>query len=204
MARGTEPGQPAGILAAWPRWEHFARYMWPTMTIPGAPFGLLEIRIEPYDDKPLVLGDGTEIREGMLIGEMHCNNLALLDLIRKKQVNPFRACREDLHSLAAWVSSSETGAQVEAFFALTMLSRGAARLGFSVRHRPVNFRNRLDRLFMTGLLLLYNVDGLERLTRGATLRSYPQEVWMSRRKLLHLYRKPGALASKSDSEILAD
>jgi hypothetical protein len=33
---------------------------------------------------------------------------------------------------------------------------------------------------MTGLLVLYTVNGLGRIERGRTTRSYSQEIWMSR------------------------
>jgi hypothetical protein len=186
-AGGTEPGHPSGILRAWPRWENFAHRIWPPNTIPGAPHGLLKMRLTQYRHEPLTLSDGTEIDRGRLIAEIHCNNRAILELVKSGGISPFRACREDLRSLAMWAAQNEVGRQVAAFFGTTILAPGAARLGFSVRPRPRNFRTRMDRMFMTGLLLLYTVEGLKRLDFGTTLRLYPQEVWMSRAQLLGRY-----------------
>jgi YkoP domain len=195
IARGTEPGHAKGLLVYWQRWEHLAHKMWPTTLIPRAPYGLLEIRVGPYQGKPLTLPDQTEIREGTIVAELHCNNKAILNLVRKNEVSPFSACREDLRAMAAWARESEAGQRIEACFGVTILAQGAARLGFMVNDHPPRIRDRLDRIFMTGLLLIYGVDGLDRLVKGTTLRSYPQGVWMSRRDLLRRYgdREPRRL-----------
>lgn len=194
MAHGTEPGNPHGLLLAWPRWEHLAHSMWPTRSIPGARYDVLRVRFVPYEGEDLTLPDATEIRGGMTIGELHCNNEALLDLVGKKHGNPYRAAREDLRSLARWISQPGVDIDVQAFFGITLLANAAARLGFSVRERPLTLRGRLDRMFMTGLLILYTVDGLTRVEKGTTTRSYPHEVWLSRRELLKRYGPRGTLA----------
>lgn len=195
MAHGTEPGRPHGLLLAWPRWEHFAQSMWPTQSIPGAPHGLLRVRLMPYQGEKVTLPDGTEIDPGMTVAELHCNNQAILELVRNHG-NPYRAVREDLRSLARWISRPGFDLNVQACFGVTLLANAAARIGFSVRERPVTLRLRLDRMFMTGLLLLYTVGGLARIGKGTTARSYPQEVWLSRRELLRRYGHRGAIAHR--------
>jgi hypothetical protein len=189
LARGSQPGSPRGLLLAWPRWEHFSQKMWPTRGIPGVRYDVLRVRFVAYKGATLVLPDGTEIRRGMSVGELHCQNQTLLDLARKG-VSPYCAARDDLRYLARWISQPDFGANVQALFGITLLGNAAARLGFSVRARPVTLRARLDRMFMTGLLLLYTVDGLARLDRGATARFYPGEIWLSRRELLKRYLNP--------------
>jgi hypothetical protein len=186
LARGSEPGSPRGLLLAWPRWEHFAQTRWPTQKIPRARYDVLRVRMVPYEGDSLMLPDGTKVRRGMIVGELHCQNRVMLDLVRS-QVSPYRAARDDLRCLARWVSHPCSDVDVQAFFGTTLIGSAAARLGFSVRNRPVTLRRRLDRMFMTGLLLLYTVDGLARLERGVACGSYPQEVWLSRRELLRRY-----------------
>jgi hypothetical protein len=123
----------------------------------------------------------------MIVGELHCNNQALLELTYHGG-NVYRAARDDLHCLARWIAQPGFDVNVEAFFGVTLIARAAARLGFSVRELPRTLRRRFDRMFMTGLLVLYTPDGLSRISRGTTVRSYPQEVWLSRRELLRRYR----------------
>jgi len=188
IAHGTQPGQPRGPFLAWPGWEYIAHRLWPTMGIPNAPYGLLRMRLKPYRGKPLVLPDGAGIKKSALVGELHCNNPALLHLVLRHRVNPYRACREDLHCLAAtWVAKDPSGMRVQAFFGRTMLAVGAARMGFAVRDLKKSWWLALERFFMIGLLLLYTNGGLDRLTRGTTVASYPKEVWISRHQLIKLY-----------------
>ena len=63
------------------------------------------------------------------------------------------------------------------------LNEAAPRLGFTVRERPHTLITWLDRLFMTGLLALYNPRGRARLEQGATFGAYPAELWMPVGKL---------------------
>jgi YkoP domain len=186
VAHGTKPGDPHGLLALWPRWEHFALAMWPTRPIPGSSHGILRVRFAPYQGESLTLPDGTEIRPGMIVGELHCNNQVMLDMAGHR-TNVYRAAREDLHCLAHWIAQPGFDVNVQAFFGVTLIAMAAARLGFNVRALPHTLRRRLDRMFMTGLLVLYTPGGLSRVDKGTTVRSYPQEVWLSRRELLRRY-----------------
>jgi hypothetical protein len=164
--------------------------MWPVTAIPGAPYGTLEIRIVPYRGMPIRLSDGTQIDRGALIGELHCNNPVVLALVERGQTNPYRAARCDLQALARWAANSGAAPRVRAFYGYTMLAAAAERLGFSVRDCEPGISGRLNHVLMTGLLLIYTRDGLERLNRGRTLNSYPKEVWMSRGELLRRYGNP--------------
>jgi hypothetical protein len=167
--------------------------MWPVCEIPGAPYGLLCLRIMPYRGEPLVLPDTTTVRPGAILGQLHCNNRAILELV-SQHGNPFAAFRKDLKSLSNWILQERLGRQIEAIYARTILTRVAYRLGFTVREEPVTVLRRLEKFFFKGLLLLYNQEGLARIQHGNTADTYPADVWLSRRELLRLYHdhsKPG-------------
>ncbi|MGH8012273.1 MAG: YkoP family protein [Candidatus Binataceae bacterium] len=203
IAAGTEPGRARGLLKAWPGWEYISHQMWPTTDIPGAPYGLLSMRVNTYTGEPVTLPGGILIATDTLVGEIHCNNQAMLRVSVSGRVSPFAACREDLRAIAAWATRDQLGRQILALNGMTILARGATRMGFSVRETPITLRRRFERMFMTGLLLLYAPDGLARLRRGRTVGTYPQEIWITRQELLKRYgdREPRLIISRARRDV---
>ncbi len=187
ISHGTTPGDAHGLLMAWSGWEQLSHRLWPTTEIPAAPFRLLELRIISYRGAPFILADGTRIDEHNLLCELHCNNRNILSLVMRTDLNPFAAAREDLRSLAIWAQEDDIGRRIRALYGVTMLTQGAARLGFTIRPQAISIRRRFEKIFMTGLLLLYAPDGVRRLMCGTTPSTYPQEVWMSRQELINRY-----------------
>jgi hypothetical protein len=178
-------GKAHGVLRAWIGWENFSNYLWPTYRVAGAPYGLLRMKLIRYRGRQIRLPDETTISWGDPLVELHCDNAGIVKLIRRGEINRYRACRQELAALARWVQTAD--APVKALFGVTMLWWAAKRLGFSVRERHGRLRNALDRIFMAGLLLIYSTDGPNRAARGQTLDRYPHEVWISRDELIRRY-----------------
>jgi hypothetical protein len=202
IAGGTRPGEAHGLLKAWPAWEQLARLLWPVRGIPGAPYGLLCFRITRYRGAPVLLPDATLVTPGAIIGELHCNNRAILELVGRRS-NPFAACRQDLKTLSDWIEQDSLARQIEALYACTILSRAVGRLGFTVRPKPVTLRGRMEKFFFKGLLLLYSEEGLARIEHGTTASTYPVDAWLSRREFLRLYHvrhNPGRPAARAAGE----
>lgn len=188
LARDSHSGQARGLLRFWIFWEHFMARLWHLQAVPGTAYGLLAVQVTRYHGRPIDLPDGVHVAAGDHIVILHFQNGALM---RQAEQGPWELLRRigtDMQGLATWLQSDELPADTRAVYGLTLLSRAAPRLGFTLRPRPRTLMAWFDRTFMQGLLVLYNAAGLERLTRGTTYRQYPQEAWISRQELLRRYR----------------
>jgi MFS family permease len=179
LARSSGGGKARGFLRFWPVWERIWLTFFPTRSLPGAPHDLLHVRFRIYRGKPLTLPGDVEIRKGARLCELHFNNAIMGHLAAETTTwGLIRMLREDFAALARWSRQPDFPDGVQALFGYTLLNEPAPRLGFTVRERPHTLVTWLDRLFMTGLLALYNPRGRARLEEGDTYGAYPAEVWM--------------------------
>jgi hypothetical protein len=161
--------------------------VWRADSVPGAPVGVIRLRLTTYHGDPVRLGDGTMVADGDRIGEIHLNNRVLSQLTVGSRWRIIGPIREDLRALARWVRSSEFPAEVRAFYGQTLIGRTVRIVGFEVFPRPVTMSQRFERIYMQGLLQIYSHEGVDRLTHGKARVDYPFDVWMSRATLLRLY-----------------
>ena len=184
-------GRARGLLLMWRLWERFASWRWQAPPIPGAPHGVFRLRFTTYRGEPVELPDGTQIMPGDPVGEFHINNRVLAEISQSSRWELLPRSRDDLRALARWTQLPEFPSGIEAFFGITLLSRPALRLGMVIRPRPVTLYRRFERLYMSGLMLLYSHEGQERYNRGDTREMYAEEVWLSKRELLRRYGDSG-------------
>lgn len=193
LAFHTGAGHARGFLRFWPVWERIMFTFFPVQSIPdnadNPPAGVFLIRLARYHHgQPVTLPDGTHVGQGDWICEVHINNRRMAEYSERAQYARLLGdMAADLRAIAAYLAQAPEAAEVKSLWGRTLLSRGARRLGFTIRALPVTVHARFERFFMMGLMVLYHGRGMERLGRGTTRAAYPEEVWMSRGELLRRY-----------------
>jgi hypothetical protein len=187
VAGRSRSGRARGLLLAWRLWELLASRLWPAPPIPGAPYGIFRVRFARYKGPSFELPDGTSVRTGDLVGEFHLDNRTLVGNTESGRWDLFPRTRDDLRALARWSQMPDFPSAVQAFYGVTLLGRGAVRLGMVIHPRPLTVSARLERMYFSGLLLLYSNEGERRYNRGETRSVYPEEIWLSRRELMRRY-----------------
>lgn len=191
LARGSGGGNARGLLRVWLLWERLASYLWSAPLMPGSHHGLLRLRFSTYRGKPVELPDRTRILSGDLVGEIHTQNRRLSELTVESPWHILPPFRDELATLAAWTLRPDFPRDVQAFHALSLLGRACRGLGFTTSARSVSLQQRLEQMYMLGLLEIYSHEGVQRLASGGTRAAFPEDIWISRASLVKLHGPGG-------------
>ena len=178
------------LLSAWGLWEKAFSFVYQIQEI--QPGGLFRLNTGRYRGPGLELQDGTQIRPGDLVGELHLSNRQALHLQLqyhsrvRATIAVKRELGRNLAYLASLVAAGQATPDVKAYYAITLFNQGMRSLGFEVRdfENPV-----LQWLYMVGqqlLLAIYHPAGVHRFQQGHH-ELISKFIWISRSKLLHDY-----------------
>ncbi len=177
----------------WDLWEKLFARLYHVRSVGGSGgHGVLRWNPRRYKGADFTLADGTVVRNGDVIGEIHFDNDRVLELSRGAAseggaaLAVMRAVAEGLGDLARAVKSGEIGPEVKCFWGLSMFHRGAERLGFQVEPVRGFYRREIVGGFEKLVISVYHPEGLRRLTRGRA-GLVPREIWLSRTTLEERY-----------------
>ena len=150
----------------------------------------MAIEVRHYKKNTLTLADGSEIKAGDTILELHLNNKWFkerrnLNLTASQLVQQMLASfAKDLSILTRQIDCGIFG-DVAALHGCTHLGRGARRLGFQVEELPDTKWKKWAQFYLAGLVQVYDPRRNEdfRSNRPIELK----EVWLSKPELLRRY-----------------
>jgi hypothetical protein len=171
--------------------DRFLRVIYHIRPLKADGSGITNFNLRHYKGPSRVLNDGSEVKTGDTIIELHLNNdwfkrRRKLNLRASQTPREFLGCfAQDLHFLAQQIASGMFG-DITALHGSTLQHVAATRLGFQVDELPDSLWKKGARFYMAGLMQIYHLRGDE----VAGLREKPwelKEVWLSRAALLTRY-----------------
>lgn len=177
-------GHAFGVLSVWVWWERFTN--WRYNVHPVGPDSFLLYSVSHYSGEDRTLADGTHLRRGDELIEIHFNNPFITKLIAQNQFTPWKGLRlaaHDVHILEERILAGTLG-QAKAIHAITLFAATGNRLGFEVHRMPHTPYWGLVRYFMIGLIALYHPDGW---AHASKMRSsmWPGEMWLGIQSIRH-------------------
>jgi hypothetical protein len=156
----------------------------------------MSFNLRHYKGPTRVLNDGSEVKTGDTIMELHLNSTWFkgrrnLNLNTSQSPWEILGCfAQDLHFLAQQVVSGRFG-NITALHGITILHVAAGRLGFQIDELPDSLWNSGACFYMAGLMQVYHLrgDGVS----GLREKSWElKEVWLSKAALLIRYGPKGS------------
>jgi len=149
------------------------------------------VKLRRYNARPITLGDGSEIKAGDRIIELHLNN-AWFNKMRKLNLKASSSLRESLHcakqdlSFLAGQIASGMFDKVTALHGINPQHALARRLGFQVKELHNTLWKKGAEFYIAGLMQIYFLGTTERFkTRDKPVEL--KEIWLSRAALLKIY-----------------
>ena len=182
---------PRFALILWPVVDKCLRTISRTKPVRADGSGIIRFNIHRYKGPTKLLNDGSEVKSGDRIIELHLDNVwfkrrrnLYLSVLQSPQ--EFLGCfAQDLQILAQQISRGTFG-DIAALHGSTLLYVAARRLGFQVEELPDSLWKKGARFYMAGLMHVYHLRGDAVL--GLRVKTWQlKEVWFSRATLLSKY-----------------
>jgi hypothetical protein len=185
--RAAPPGILDPILAAWEGFDRRRRRIRPMRRA-----GILGLEMTRHRGCAVTLGDGTVVRRGDVVGEVHLLNPRLRELeTRAGLAAAYREARADLRALAAWSEGRLPERRPVALHGVGITARLASRAGWELRPRARTPWRRVQDWYFRWLLVHWSPAGRERLRHGRGPLS-SVDAWLSGRALQARYGPPRA------------
>lgn len=156
---------------------------------PLRPDGVLGVELRRHRGRPIALRDGTTVRPGDRIVDLHLDNRRVTLAWAAGWRAAFATAAADLRACAAWLSTLPPDTRPVAIRADGLLIAAAVRMGFEASPPRGGFMGALESWYLRGLLVRWSPAGRGRLDRGhEPLRT--REAWLSTRALLDRFGAP--------------
>ncbi len=146
---------------------------------------VFRVRLTRYKGKDMTLSDGTLIKKNDLLVKIHLHNIRIINEMDRYQTEIRKAMflykhvEKALPCLASYVHAHTSSREIKGILGITVLNKGADRLGFEIM--PINnpFYKRFKLITAIPIYLLSN-----NFNRQSVTRKKPAYLCMSKNQLL--------------------
>ncbi len=188
----------------WQRWENFYARRYKVTRIDD--HNILRLAKSVYHGPELYDENGRLLaRRGDMVGEIHIDSIRMpagsTDNYRIG-VQAMRLAKESFPDLAAYIEKDPEFRDIRVFLGLSLLHRAVKRFGFNVREIEQGWFGRWVGFLQKTAMRMYHPAGRARVQEGGTrLGTLPKLVWISRERLLEMWRSPKSEVRSPKSEV---
>jgi len=157
------------IRPVWMQWERGFGLLSRWRSVYAQKFGICTVMVRKYHGAPIACEDGTSIRQGDWIGELHLNNAKVLDLLHSRGTDRAalmvaRQAGDAMAQISRAMAIHPELSRVKALIGVTLLHRGLTH-GLGFEQHEVNSRvfRFLTTLYLRMLLTVMHPDGGKRI-----------------------------------------
>ncbi|MWC30476.1 polysaccharide deacetylase family protein [Paenibacillus sp. MMS18-CY102] len=146
------------MIRLWLGWETLFHAAFRTIPV-GLPAPTFHYRMAKYHGGELHIGEGQEpLRNGDPIVELHFDNKLLMKIAHKSTspiasaIRLVRAVEKELPHFASVLAKDPVAKAAKAVYGVTMITRGADRLGFHIHDLPKGLFVRMSKIYLRFLM----------------------------------------------------
>lgn len=153
---------------------------------------ILRVKLTRYKGKHVILSDGTQINKNDMLIKIHLHNVRLIhemkhiksDIAKGRFI--YENVKKSLPSLGGYLQSHPKVDKIKGVIGISMLNRGADRLGFEFVSISNPFYKCFKWLAFMPICLLSNNDSILKMMKK-NISSSPKYLFMSKENLLQIY-----------------
>lgn len=172
------------VVSGWMVWEKLFHVMFRLHPVGDGSF--MHYRIIKYGGEELTLRDGSPIRRGDYVAEVHFDNESMYRMGMQSK----SALQVALPDASRRLISVPQGKEIKALYGVSMVNRGAEGLGFDTFPLKPGLFSVMSNWYLKLLMSIIHPDGKKKIARHGE-KMEPRMILMSR-EMLALWRDPAA------------
>lgn len=179
------------LVKAWLVWEQCFHVLF-SLKKTSDPDRVFHYRVTKYHGEPITMQDGNVLHHGDKVIELHFDNQKLFEMGMNSRstmhiaIQLIRGVEHALPYFAKEIADHPQLSDVKALYGISMIHRGADKMGFTVQDLPKGFFSKISQVYLKFLLSVMHPKGKSRVKdRSTTL--VPKSIVLSTDLLMKRY-----------------